>query len=108
VGVVGGGDCVADQSGLHTQDVHALLGGNAEGFLAAIGQPVSRDGAAWTYCATGLDGRPTAVEVVFDAAGTAVSANDSSAAVQDLLQPPAGLVHDGLGHDGHGHDGLGH
>jgi hypothetical protein len=78
--VYGGGDCVTDGSTLQLEDVHAALGLNLEGFLQAIGQPVSREGAAYRYCVDGTaDGEPQVVEVVFDEGGTAIEVRPSAA-----------------------------
>ena len=71
--VHGGGSCVADQSAPHVADLHALVGGNLEGFLDAFGQPATRAGAAYTYCALDLGGTPVAVDVIFDERGIATS-----------------------------------
>jgi hypothetical protein len=95
--VFGGGECVADQSAPHVEDIHALLGGNVEGFLEAVGQPASRQGAAYTYCAVGLDGMPVVVDVGFDEDGTARSVTPAAdAAAAELLGPlpEVSLVHD--------------
>ena len=54
-------------------DVHAAAGGNVEWLLAAIGQPASRDGAAYTYCAEDAAGHPVDVQVTFAADGTGTS-----------------------------------
>ncbi|MBC7374804.1 MAG: hypothetical protein H7323_12525, partial [Frankiales bacterium] len=70
-GVYGANDCVRDGSMPQLEDLHAALGLNVEGFLTAIGQPSSRDGSAYRYCAQGKDGEPTVVDVQFDTAGTA-------------------------------------
>ncbi len=69
--VHGGNECVADQSTFQVEDLHALLGGNVEGFLRAVGQPVDREGAAYTYCVAGAGGETTPVDVVFDEEGQA-------------------------------------
>jgi hypothetical protein len=68
----GGNACVVDGSHLQHEDIHALLGLNVEGFLRAIGQPVSRDGDAFVYCAEDEDGEVVSVEVDFDDEGVAV------------------------------------
>jgi hypothetical protein len=94
----GGNDCVTDHSTLQVEDVHALLGLNLEGFLRSIGAPVSRDGAAYTYCATNLDGVVEALDVHFDAAGRAsmVAPNPGTVVPSDTSRFP-GDAHD------HGH-----
>ena len=69
--VYGGNDCVKDGSMPQLEDLHAALGLNLEGFLTAIGQPASRDGAAYRYCAEAGAGEATVVDVLFDAAGNA-------------------------------------
>ncbi len=101
--VYGGNDCVTDGSTLQLNDLHAALGLNLEGFLAAIGQPANRDGAAYTYCAEGEDGEVVVVDVVFDADGTAVEIRPTTSTVEPLTSP-AGGSHD---HDGHEHDLVG-
>ena len=65
----GSNDCVTDGSHLQTEDLHALIGGNVEAFLTAVGQPLDRDGAAYTYCATDDVGHPVEARVTFDAEG---------------------------------------
>ena len=67
----GGGSCVKDGSYFQQEDLHALIGQNYEGFLRAIGQPVSREGSAYVYCVEGADGEPEPAEVVFDEDGNA-------------------------------------
>ncbi|CAN5463207.1 hypothetical protein BH23ACT9_BH23ACT9_39250 [soil metagenome] len=91
-GLVGGGDCVADQSTFHTQDLHALLGLNVEGFLTSIGQPVQRDDSVYTYCTFGYGHIPEVVDVVFDAAGIARSVVPSSTSV-GLTLPRLPVLH---------------
>ena len=87
-GVYGANDCVRDGSMLQVEDLHAALGLNVEGFLTAIGQPTSRDGSAYRYCAEGEDGEPTVVDVVFDQAGTATGVRPSAAVTApDILGP---------------------
>ncbi len=76
----GGGSCVHDGSTLQTEDLHALLGGNLEGFLTAAGAPVSREDDVYVYCAQNADGHARVVEVRFDEAGTAVSLRQAPAA----------------------------
>jgi hypothetical protein len=102
-GVYGGGDCVRDGSTLQQEDLHAALGRNLEGFLTAVGKPVSRDGAAYRYCVddeSGDAGR-LLVEVLFDDAGAA-------SAVSVVGPAPVSLTGtgDGAAHAGHEHDGL--
>lgn len=70
-GLYGVSRCVADQSGLQLEDLHALLGVNLEGFLEAVGQPIDRDGAVYTYCVAGEDGSPEPIDVEFDDEGNA-------------------------------------
>ena len=96
--VVGGGACVADGSAPDVDDLMALLGGNSEGFLDAVGAPASRDGAAYTYCAT-EDGAPAVVDVVFDEDGVAVEVKPSTSG----LEPVVG----GHDHSTHSHDLVG-
>jgi hypothetical protein len=69
--VYSGNECVADQSTLQREDLHALLGANLEGFLTAAGQPIDRDGAAYVYCVDDGAGGVELVEVAFDADGRA-------------------------------------
>jgi hypothetical protein len=66
-----GNDCVDDQSRLQTGDLHALLGLNVDGFMAAAGQPLDRHGAAYVYCVEDADGSVGLVEVTFDRQGVA-------------------------------------
>jgi hypothetical protein len=91
----GGNDCVIDHSTLQVEDVHALLGLNLEGFLRSVGAPVSRDGAAYTYCATNLDGVVEVLDVHFDAAGRAsmVAPNPGTVTPSDTSRFP-GDAHD--------------
>jgi len=70
-GVYGARPCVADQSTLQVEDLHAALGLNLEGFLRAVGQPQDRSGDAYVYCTAGSGGAPQLAEVAFDQAGTA-------------------------------------
>ena len=65
----GSNDCVTDGSHLQAEDLHALVGGNLEAFLSAVGQPMDRDGAAYTYCATDDVGHPVQARVTFAADG---------------------------------------
>lgn len=65
----GSNDCVTDGSHLQTEDLHALVGGNVEEFLNAVGQPMDRDGAAYTYCATDEAGHPVQATVAFSPDG---------------------------------------
>ncbi len=69
--VYSGNHCVADQSTLQREDIHALLGANLEGFLTAVGQPVSREDGAYIYCVDDGLGGLDLVEVTFDADGRA-------------------------------------
>ncbi|MCW2607776.1 MAG: Sphingolipid ceramide N-deacylase, partial [Frankiales bacterium] len=81
----GGGSCVHDGSTLQVEDLHALLGGNLEGFLDAAGAPVSREDDAYVYCAQDDEGHAQVVEVAFDAAGKAVSLRKAPAALVQRL-----------------------
>ena len=62
-------------------DLHAALGLNLEQFLTAMGQPRSREGSAYTYCAKGSDDEPTVVDVLFDESGAAVDLRASTSGV---------------------------
>ncbi|MCU1691480.1 MAG: Sphingolipid ceramide N-deacylase, partial [Frankiales bacterium] len=89
-GTYGGGDCVHDGSRLQVEDLHALLGGNLEGFLRAAGRPVSHDGDAYVYCAEDASGHATVVEVAFDRTGHASGITTASpAVVRQLTALPA-------------------
>ncbi len=85
----GGSECVTDHSTLQREDLHALLGGNLEGFLRAAGQPVDRDGDAYTYCVAGEDGTEV-VDVVFDDDGRAREVHPGD---DDITPAPAGDRH---------------
>lgn len=74
--VYGGNDCVNDLSTFQLEDLNALLGLNVEGFLKAIGSPVSREGDAYVYCVQGEGGEPEQVEVVFGDDGSAEEVRD--------------------------------
>jgi microsomal dipeptidase-like Zn-dependent dipeptidase len=93
--VYGGGPCVADGSTLQVNDLHAALGLNLEGFLAAAGSPTSRDGAAYTYCAKASSGQTQVVDVLFED-GRAVAVRPSTSGVTPTPHP----------HDGHAHAGV--
>ncbi len=80
--VYGMNDCVVDGSTIHTEDLHAALGGNLEGFLRAVGQPISRDDHVYTYCVE-EGGRAVALDVAF-VDGVATSVAPSSTDVQAL------------------------
>jgi hypothetical protein len=99
--VYGGNDCVTDGSMPQVNDLHAALGLNLEGFLAAIGQPVGREGAAYVYCATTEDGAPVVVDVTFDADGVAADVVPTAGDV--TLVTSADPSHD---HDSHDHPSL--
>jgi len=86
--VYGGNDCVIDGSQPQFEDVHALLGGNVEGFLEAVGQPASRDGAAYTYCVEGADGQLEVLDVVFGADGTAAAIQPSTSGITPIEAAP--------------------
>ena len=92
----GANECVADQSTLQVEDLHAALGGNLEGFLDAVGQPADRTDDAYVYCAEDDSGALVPVEVAFDAAGraTGVSVSDADLAgtAVDTATGPAGAV----------------
>ncbi|MBW3663457.1 MAG: hypothetical protein KY469_10190 [Actinobacteria bacterium] len=105
--VYGGGECVTDNSTLQHEDIHAALGGNVEGFLTAIGQPVDRDGAAYIYCVEGADG-PEAVEVRFDASGRAATVAPSDRSVPELEATAslAGAAHVHVAGEVAGHAGA--
>jgi microsomal dipeptidase-like Zn-dependent dipeptidase len=96
--VYGGNSCVTDGSQPQLNDVHAALGLNVEGFLAAIGQPADRTDGAYTYCALDESGEAVVVDVLFDASGTATGVRPSTSD----LTPVAPAGHD---HDGHQHVG---
>jgi microsomal dipeptidase-like Zn-dependent dipeptidase len=99
--VYGVNSCVTDQSSLQLDDLHALLGGNVEGFLDAAGQPADRTDDAYVYCVKGADDQPVAVDVVFDRNGKATEVRRSTSSVQPV---PTGDPADGHdGHDGHDH-----
>ena len=100
--VYGGGRCVTDGSSLQVNDLHALLGANLEGFLAAAGQPADRDGAAYTYCGEGEGGRTEVVDVLFDDEGRAVDVRPSTGDVRPAPAPAP--AHD---HADHPHAPLG-
>lgn len=77
-----GGVVIGQQtSGVRTYDIthdgvahlHALLGANLEGFLTAAGQPIDREGAAYTYCVEDPMGGLALVDVEFDAHGRVVA-----------------------------------
>ena len=87
--VYGGGPCVADGSTLQVNDLHAALGLNLEGFLAAVGQPADRTGSAYTYCAQGPDGRTQVLDVLFDATGDAASIRPSTSGLVPAAPSPA-------------------
>ncbi|MFP5309959.1 MAG: hypothetical protein ACLGIR_10340 [Actinomycetes bacterium] len=103
--VFGGNECVADGSRLQVEDLHALLGGNVEGFLTAAGQPVDRDGAAYTYCVEGAGGEVEVVDVRFDAAGVATEVVPSASGIVPTAAGADATGQDAdAGHaDGHGH-----
>jgi len=96
--VYGGNDCVTDGSKPDVKDVHAALGGNLDGFLAAIGQPADRTDDAYVYCAVEEDGSVVVLDVRFDEQGVAVSAGPSSSSLT-----PTEPTTDGHDSDGHEH-----
>ncbi len=96
--VYGGNDCVSDRSTLQTEDLHALLGANLEGFLTAAGQPIAREGAAYTYCVEDTLGDLLLVDVEFDADGRAAAMTP-----RPLSDPDPGAI-DGGGVDVGGAD----
>ncbi|HWG94317.1 MAG TPA: hypothetical protein VNU66_08855 [Mycobacteriales bacterium] len=104
--VYGGGDCVTDGSTLQLEDLHAALGLNLEGFLAAVGQPVDREGSAYRYCVEGEGGAPEVVEVVLDDDGTAVDVSTPGPAPAALTARP-GTPDPVDGHTDHRHDATG-
>ncbi len=81
----GGGSCVKDGSNLQAEDLQALIGGNLEGFLESAGAPLSRDGAAYVYCAQDRDGQLTAVRVAFDDEGRATTVTTAPKATLGAL-----------------------
>jgi microsomal dipeptidase-like Zn-dependent dipeptidase len=83
-GTYGANDCVSEQTTLQHEDLHALLGGNLEGFLEAAGQPILRDDAVYTYCVEGEDGSPQVVDVTFTDDGTATGISPSTRAEEVL------------------------
>ncbi|MCW2613777.1 MAG: Sphingolipid ceramide N-deacylase [Frankiales bacterium] len=85
--VYGGGSCVDDGSAPQVEDLHAALGLDVERFLTAIGRPLDREGAAYRYCAEDEDGELGLVEVVFDAAGSAVEVVGGEVAAPPQEQP---------------------
>lgn len=87
--VYGGNDCVTDQSAFQVEDVHALLGGNVEGFLRAVGQPVDREGAVYTYCVEDEGGDVVPLDVVFDDQGNAVGTKPNDGSVTPAPAQPA-------------------
>jgi hypothetical protein len=91
--VFGGNECVTDGSALQVEDLHALLGGNVEGFLTAAGQPVDPDGAAYTYCVEGADGHVEVVDVHFDGDGIAVEVTASTSGIVPLADDGHAHVH---------------
>jgi hypothetical protein len=99
--VYGGNSCVEDQSRPHIEDVHALLGADVEGFLRAIGQPISRDGAAYVYCVDAPDGTVAVVDVRFDEAGRAAEVAPGS--TQSWLLAAKVADHAHHGHGSHSH-----
>ncbi|HVM26983.1 MAG TPA: hypothetical protein VM433_04830 [Mycobacteriales bacterium] len=101
--VYGGGECVRDGSTLQQEDLHAALGLELERFLAAVGQPVDRDGAAYRYCVEDDDGELQHLDVAFDAAGTAVDAAPAGPTTTSPTEDAAAGVdvddHDHAAHD---------
>lgn len=80
--VYGATTCVEDGSAFQPEDLHALVGTNLEGFLRAVGQPVDRDGAAYTYCVEDEDGTTSPVDVVFDAVGEVIGVRPNPGTVE--------------------------
>lgn len=79
-GTYGANECVAEQTTLHYEDVHAAVGGNLEGFLEAAGQPILRDDAVYTYCVEGRNGGVEVIDVIFSSEGIAAGIGPSSKA----------------------------
>jgi hypothetical protein len=96
--VYGTNECVEDHSTFQVEDLHALLGLNVEGFLRAVGQPIDRDDAVYTYCVAGADGEVQAVDVHFDEEGRAAELAENPGTVTPA---PAGSPAAAAGH-GHG------
>ncbi len=103
--VYGANDCVEDQATFQQEDLHALIGGNVEGFLTAIGQPIDRDGAVYTYCVEGEDGQTVPTDVVFSDDGTAIGVqpNDGSVQPAPAADPTGPASVNGTAGDGHDH-----
>jgi hypothetical protein len=95
--VYGTNECVEDGSTFQVEDLHALLGLNVEGFLRAIGQPIDRSDAVYTYCVAGADGEVQAVDVHFDEEGRAAELAENPGTVTPA---PAGSP---AAADGHVH-----
>ncbi len=93
-GVYGANSCVVDGSAPQVDDVNALVGGNVDGFLDAIGQPLDRTDDGFVYCALDAQGNPTTVQVGFDGSGTATSATPQGrvAPTVDTAAPRGGTL----------------
>ena len=94
-------ECVSDQSTLQVEDLQALVGGNLEGFLDAVGQPADRTDDAYVYCAADEDGDVRVVDVLFDGSGRVSGVRPSTSG----LVPPTTVEREHR-HEDHRHSGI--